>query len=268
MAKLEPARLSGIGGRRDFWLRMLIPSLLLVLLVLLVLLLVGFVPRDAFVPAIAIVALGLLVSAAVGLRTGIRGPSWLIYGLIFAELAVLLVSPAPWQGLALLSVPVSALGFAIGKEVAFLRYNNSHDVLESTWVVDGEPIADVRDAKSRALTALYGWESAQNGRFVISLGHCRLEAWGSASDGFVVHFASDFRDLETMSVLTRVPGQEGEVSIPLSAHGLIAWVPAGVKVPAAVLAEALIGFFESQGAMSLDGWVWKTGGQAQDLRVS
>jgi hypothetical protein len=263
--KRNSARLPGVGGRRDFWLRMLIPF---VFLVLLVVLLVAFVPRDAFVPAIAIAGLGLLVSGAVGLFTGIRGPSWLIYGLIFAELAVLLVSPPPWQGLALLSVPVSALGFGMGKELAFLRYNSSDEVSETTWVVAGEAIADVKEAKSRALAALGGWDSAQNGRFVVSLGHRRFEAWGSAADGFVVHIASDFRALATMSVLTRLPRQEGEVSIPLDTHGLLAWVPVGVIVPAAVVAESLDGFFEFQGAISLDGWEWEAGELAQELRFS
>jgi hypothetical protein len=257
--------MSGVDGRRDFWLRMLIPSLMLVLLVLLV---VSFVPRDAFWPASVIVGVGFLVSAAVGLLTGIRGPFWLIYGLIFAELALLAVSPAPWQGLALLSVPVSALGFAVGKEIAFLRYNSGDQPLETSWVVAGEVIADVKEAKSRALSALRSWVSAQDGRFVVSLGHRRFEAWGSELDGFVVHVASDSRAVATLAVLTRLNSHEGEVSMHLDTHGLIAWVPAGVQVPAAVVAEALEGFFESQGAMSLDGWTWEQGEQAQELRFS
>jgi hypothetical protein len=66
----------------------------------------------------------------------------------------------------------------------------------------------------------------------------------------------------------RLNSHEGEVSMHLDTHGLIAWVPAGVQVPAAVVAEALEGFFESQGAMSLDGWTWEQGEQAQELRFS
>ena len=99
---------------------MLIPAILLVLLLFL---LVGYVPRDAFVPAVVVMGAGLLISGTVGVRTGIRGPAWLIYGVILAELALLLLSPSPWRGFAFLPIPVSAIGYLIGKEIAFFGYN-------------------------------------------------------------------------------------------------------------------------------------------------
>lgn len=265
MNKHESARLRGVGKSRDFWLQMLIPGILLVLLLIL---LAGFVPREGFVPSIVIVGVGLLTSGAAGYFTGIRGPKWLIYGLIFAELAVLLLCPAPWRGLALLSVPVSAIGFAMGKEIAFFRYNSRQEVSENTWVVAGKGIADVAEAKRQAFSRLGSWESLRDGRFVVVLGHRRFEAWGSAGDGFVVHIALDGRDLATLCVLTRVPHQNDEVSISLDTHGLIGWVPLGVKVPANVADQALNGFFETQGAENLPGWAWEYGAQAQDLRFS
>jgi hypothetical protein len=89
-----------------------------------------------------------------------------------------------------------------------------------------------------------------------------------AGDGFVVHIALDGRDLATLCVLTRVPHQNDEVSISLDTHGLIGWVPLGVKVPADVAEQALSGFFETQGAENLPGWAWEYGAQAQDLRFS
>ena len=179
-----------------------------------------------------------------------------------------MVSPPPWQGLALLSVPASALGFAVGKEIAFLRHNGSEQAPGTSWVVAGEVTADVKEAKSMALSAFGSWVSAQDGRFVVSLGYRRFEAWGSELDGFVVHVASDFRAVETLSVLTRLSNHPGEVSMPLDMQGLIAWVPAEVKVPAAVATEALEGFFEFQDAVSLDGWTWERGEQAQELRFA
>ncbi len=78
------------------------------------------------------------------------------YGPIIAELAFLLVSPAPWQGLALLSAPVSAIEFATGKEIAFLRYNSTHEVSETTWVVAGDAIADTTEATFKAQGTAFG----------------------------------------------------------------------------------------------------------------
>lgn len=264
MNKRESARLRGLDKARDFWLRMLIPGIFLILLIVLI----GFLPSEVVTHSTAIGVVGLLSGGAVGLLTGIRGPSWLIYVLIVAGIALLLVLPSPWRSLALLSVPVSALGFAMGKEIAFYRYNSRHEVSETTWVVAGEPIADIKGAKRIAISKLNGWDSIQDGRFVVSLGHRRFEACGSTVDGFIVHTALDARDLATMSVLTRFPHEDEEVSIALDAHGLRAWVPLGVKVPINVAAEALEGFFETQGALSLDGWAWESGAQAQELRFS
>ncbi|WP_326962186.1 MULTISPECIES: hypothetical protein [unclassified Arthrobacter] len=262
MNKRESARLRGSDKSRDFRLRMLIPGIFLILLIVLI----GFLPTEVVMQATVIGVVGLLSGGTVGLLTGIRGPSWLIYVLIVAGIALLLVLPSPWRSLALLSVPVSALGFAMGKEIAFYRFNSSHEVSETTWVVAGEAIADVKGAKSIASLKLNGWESIQDGRFVVSLGHRRFEAGGSAVDGFIVHTAVDARDLATMSVLTRFPHEDEEVSIALDAHGLRAWVPLGVMVPTNVAAGALEAFFETQGALSLDGWAWESGAQAQELR--
>ena len=259
----KSARLRGAGEPRDLLLQLLIPGVLLVLLLIVI---AGFMPREVFVPSIVVVGMGLLTSGAVGVFTGIRGPSWLIYGLIFAELALLLLFPAPWRGLALLCVPVSAIGFTMGKEIAFFRYNSRQEVSETTWVVAGEAIADVAEAKRQAFSRLGSWESVQDGRFIVLLGHRRFEAWGAAREGFVVHIVLDDRDLATMRVLTRVPHQNDEVSISLDRHGLIGWVPRGVRVPAKVAEQALDGFFETQGAMDLTGWVWEDGAQAQELR--
>lgn len=113
---------AGRGARRlsDFLLRMLIPSALLVLLLIW---LAANVPPAAFMSAILVTAVGLLAGGAVGLLAGTRGPHWVIYGLIFAGVAALLLAPAPWTGLALVWVPVSALGYSMGKEIAFLRLN-------------------------------------------------------------------------------------------------------------------------------------------------
>jgi hypothetical protein len=103
---------------------MLIPSALLALLLIL---LVANVPPAAFMPAILVTAVGLLAGGAVGLLAGIRGPHWVIYGLIFAGVAALLLAPAPWSGLALVCVPVPALGYSMGKEIAFFRVNRASD---------------------------------------------------------------------------------------------------------------------------------------------
>jgi hypothetical protein len=260
----ESTRLRGLDKSRDFWLRMLIPGTFLILLVVLI----SFLPTAVVVHSTVIGVVALLSGGAVGLLTGIRGPSRLIYVLIVAEIALLLVLPSPWRSLALLSVPVSALGFAMGKEIAFYRYDSSREVSETTWVVTGEAIADVRDAKRIAISKLNGWESVQDGRFVVCLGDRRFEAWRSTVDGFIVHTVLDAPDLATMSVLTRFPHEDEEVSIALDAHGLRAWVPLGVMVPTNVAAEALEGFFETQGALSLDGWAWESGAQAQELRFS
>ena len=111
----ESTRLPGPDKARDFRLRMLIPGIFLISLIALM----GFLPTEIIMHATVIGVVGLLAGGAVGFLTGIRGPSWLIYVLIVAGIALLLVLPSPWRSLALLSVPVSALGFAMGKEIAF-----------------------------------------------------------------------------------------------------------------------------------------------------
>lgn len=261
----KSARLRGASESREFLLRMLIPAIFLVLLLIL---LVGNVPRAVLAPAVVVVGVGLLTSGVVGLLTGIRGPAWLIYGVIFAGLAVLLLSPAPWRGFALLWVPVTALGYLSGKEIAFFGYNRRHQPSPSNWVVAGEAIESVAEAKQRAFSRLGRWESLKDGRFVVALGHRRFEAWGAAAEGFVVHIASDDRNLETLSVLTHVPPRNGEILIALDAHGLTGRAPQGVQVPTEVAKQALEGFFETQGVRDLTDWAWERGAQAQELRFT
>lgn len=260
--KRDAARPRGRDELRDFWLRMIIPAVLLALITVLIV----FLPPQVVMEAAVIGGAGILAGGVVGILTGIRGPAWLIYALIAVETALLLALPTPWRLLALMSVPVSALGYAMGKEIAYYRYNSSHEVSETAWVVTGEAIADVREAKRIAISKLNDWESVPDGRFGVCLGNRRFEAWGSAADGFIIHTALDDRDLATMSVLTRLPHEEEEVSIALDPHGLRAWMPLGVKVPIDVAAKALEGFFETQGAISLDGWAWENGTRAQELR--
>ncbi|WP_461189102.1 hypothetical protein [Arthrobacter sp. Z4-13] len=101
---------------------MLIPSALLALLLIW---LAANVPAPAFMPAILVTAVGLLSGGAVGLLAGIRGPRWVIYALIFAGVAALLLAPAPWSGLALVCVPVAGLGYSMGKEIAFFRVSRA-----------------------------------------------------------------------------------------------------------------------------------------------
>ena len=81
------------------------------------------VPLDELPPALSITGSALLIGGAIGFLTGIRGPHWPIYALIFTGLAVLLLLPHPWQGLTFVPIPTSAAGYAMGKEVAFLRPN-------------------------------------------------------------------------------------------------------------------------------------------------
>lgn len=49
---------------------------------------------------------------------------------------------------------------------------------------------------------------------------------------------------------------------------LRAWVRLAVVVPINVAANALEGFFETQRAMTLDGWAGEGGAHAQELRFS
>lgn len=87
----ESARLRGLDKSRDFWLRMLIPGVFLILLFVLI----GFLPSEVLVQATGIGVVGILSGGAVGFLTGIRGPSWLIYVLIVAEIAFLHVLSSP-----------------------------------------------------------------------------------------------------------------------------------------------------------------------------
>ncbi len=263
MDNQKSTRLNAACGPREFWLRILIPA---VLLIVLLMVLIGSRPGDDMVPAMLIVGVGLLASVAVGLTTGAAGPAWVIYLLISIEVALLLVLPAPWRELALMCVPVSAIGFLMGREIAFLLSSRHPKYSPTTWVVTGEPVADVRAAKQRAISRLRTWDSLRDGRFIVALGHRRFEAWGDHGEGFVVHVANDDRDLSTMHVLNRVPHQDGEVSVTLDGHGLVGWVPRSVKVPTSVAEQALDGFFETQGAKPLAGWDWEGGAHAQELR--
>jgi hypothetical protein len=105
---------------REFWLRLLIPT---VLLVGLLVVLFNSIPHKAMAAALVVAGSGLVAGGVVGAFTGVRGPHWPIYALIFTSVTVLLLSPSPWQELALVPVPVSACGYAMGKEIAFLRLN-------------------------------------------------------------------------------------------------------------------------------------------------
>ncbi|WP_406635655.1 hypothetical protein [Pseudarthrobacter quantipunctorum] len=114
---------------RDFWLRLTIPA---VLFAGLLLLLFTSVQLDALPPALLITGAALLIGGALGFFTGIRGPHWPIYALIFTGLAVLLLLPHPWQGLTFVPIPTSAAGYAMGKEVAFFRSNLRQPVAPAT----------------------------------------------------------------------------------------------------------------------------------------
>jgi hypothetical protein len=114
---------------RDFWLRITIPA---VLFAGLLVLLFTSVPLDALPSALLITGAALLIGGAIGFFTGIHGPHWPIYALIFTGLAVLLLLPHPWQGLTFVPIPTSAAGYAMGKEVAFFRLNLRQPVSPAT----------------------------------------------------------------------------------------------------------------------------------------
>ncbi|WP_394251284.1 hypothetical protein [Arthrobacter pityocampae] len=151
MENSEPAVVRDSGESREFMLRMLIPAALLILLFVLI---VSNVPGEVLPAAVVVVGVGVLISGAVGSLTGIRGPAWLIYGVIFAGLGLLLLFPAPWQGFALVWVPVSAIGYLFGKEIAFFVYNRRHQASPSIGIVAGEAIESVGKAKQQALSRL------------------------------------------------------------------------------------------------------------------
>ncbi len=118
--KQDPRR-----STRDFWLCLLIP---LVPFVGLLIFLFTAIPRAVFPYSLVVAGAGLVVGGVVGLFTGVRGPDWPIYALIFAGLAVLLLLSPPWQGLALAIVPASACGYGVGKEIAIFRVQRRHPV--------------------------------------------------------------------------------------------------------------------------------------------
>lgn len=62
------------------------------------LVLAGHLPNEVFESSLVLAGVGLLASGAVGVFTGIRGPSWPIYALIFAELAALFPVSCPLAG--------------------------------------------------------------------------------------------------------------------------------------------------------------------------
>jgi hypothetical protein len=114
---------------RDFWLRMTSPA---VLFAGLLVLLFTSVPLDALPPALLVTGSALLIGGAIGFFTGIHGPHWPIYALIFTGLAVLLLLPHPWQRLTFVPIPTLAAGYAMGKEVAFFRSNLRQPVSPGT----------------------------------------------------------------------------------------------------------------------------------------
>ncbi|PPB49847.1 hypothetical protein C4K88_03910 [Arthrobacter pityocampae] len=112
-------------ANREFGLRLLIPAALFVGLLVLI---VSTVPSEVILPAVVVVSGGVLAGGIIGFLTGVRGPHWPIYALIFTTVAVLLLLPSPWQGLALVAVPAAAGGYAMGKEIAFFRLDRRHPV--------------------------------------------------------------------------------------------------------------------------------------------
>jgi hypothetical protein len=110
---------------RDFWLCLLIP---LVLFVGLLVFLFISTPSTVFPYALVVAGAGLVAGGVIGFFAGVRGPDWPIYALIFAGLAVLLLLPSPWQGLALAIVPASACGYGVGKEIATFRVQRRYPV--------------------------------------------------------------------------------------------------------------------------------------------
>lgn len=109
----------------DFWLCMTIPT---VLLAGLVIFLFSNVPLAVIPAALLITGAALLAGGTIGFFTGVRGPHWPIYALILTGLAVLLFLPSPWDELAFINIPASAIGYAMGKEVSFFRLNLRHPV--------------------------------------------------------------------------------------------------------------------------------------------
>lgn len=85
-------------------------------------------PSTVFPYGLVVAGAGLVAGGLIGLFTGVRGPDWPIYALIFAGLAVLLLLPPPWQGLALAIVPASACGYGVGKEIAISLLQRRHSV--------------------------------------------------------------------------------------------------------------------------------------------
>lgn len=110
---------------RDFWLCLLIPLLPFVGLLVF---LFASIPGAVFPSSLVVAGAGLVTGGVIGLFTGVRGPDWPIYALIFVGLAVLLLPPFPWQGLALAIVPASACGYGVGKEIAIFRGQRRHPV--------------------------------------------------------------------------------------------------------------------------------------------
>lgn len=105
---------------RDFWGRVTIPAALFAALVILVF---TSVPLGSRPPALLVAGAALLTGGAIGFRTGIHGPRWPIYASILTGSAALLLLHHPWQGLAFVPIPASAIGYAVGKEIAFFRLN-------------------------------------------------------------------------------------------------------------------------------------------------
>ena len=99
-----------------------------VLLAGLVVFLFSNVPLAVIPAALLITGAALLAGGTIGFFTGVRGPHWPIYALILTGLAVLLFLPSPWDELAFINIPPSAIGYAMGKEVSFFRLNLRHPV--------------------------------------------------------------------------------------------------------------------------------------------
>lgn len=257
---MEKARASRV--RRDLWLSMFIPLALLGGLFLLV---NRFTPPESLMPLLGVVGAGVIAGGTVGFYTGVRGPHWIIYALIFVAIVALYLLSGVWRGFALVSTPILIAGFSIGKELDFFR-RERRDVSLTEWVVASEPIADIGRAKEHATSNLRSWDSVKDGRFVVALGYRRFEAWGSASEGFIVHVATDVNDIETLHVLTRSQTDDDEVPISLNSHGLTAWIPSRLRASAEVVQQALEAFMETQTAAEVPGWNWEAGDLAQEVR--
>lgn len=221
------------------------------------------VESGAVVPLTIIVVTGLFLGGSVGFLTGIRGPHWGIYAAIVLQIVVFLLLQEPWNIFAIACIPVNALSYIAGRALAFFGTEREPS---DTWTIGGRSIENSELAKSAAISKFHNWDSLDNGRFIVTSGHLRFEAWGSPGEGYIVHAATNDNYIETLHVLSRSSHQDDEVSVALNSHGLTAWIPSRLRAPADVAERALEAFMETQTAAEVPGWRWEAGDLAQDMR--